>query len=395
MNTRFTPSIILLMLAVLALPSISVAGAHDGAPHPTASSYSPGMNGDLSGAYGLINGKRAVLKMSQKGDAAKGTLEAYLDGFLLEDHRLFLKKMRLTGSYTFNQETSRSEGKYLFVLYGRTVASHDESMDCNRTKCYPVFFALTGFRSAHGGDEVRLTTQWAAAFEFEGEAESVSGQLAAWAYFHDPVASIDITPSKLNLVFNPVSPNPHQNTGHLVATLRDNDGFVLSGRKVTWTSSNEKVAQVNDNGVVTGLSKGNAVITARSEGVTRTVSVQVTPRVVPDRYIYLEGGADRIKLVSVYDEEVAKNYPGQVEVCLQVATSSGWWKGIGISTSTTDPTIEGEKSDGIQCIKTNRSNKHVYYWKAKFLGVHTYVGADYVDMTNLGGYKVTFVWETD
>ena len=45
--------------------------------------------------------------------------------------------------------------------------------------------------------------------------------------------------------------------------------------KVTWTSSKPKVASVNKNGLVKGLSKGQTVITAKHAGVTYKCTVTV------------------------------------------------------------------------------------------------------------------------
>jgi len=58
----------------------------------------------------------------------------------------------------------------------------------------------------------------------------------------------------------------------LVATLRADDGTVLEGRAITWSSSDETVARVDAAGVVRGLQGGEAVITASVEGKSATVA---------------------------------------------------------------------------------------------------------------------------
>src|SRR5688500_18250222 len=45
-------------------------------------------------------------------------------------------------------------------------------------------------------------------------------------------------------------------------TVKDANGAVLSGRSVTWSSSNTAVATVTQAGVVTGVGRGIAQITA-------------------------------------------------------------------------------------------------------------------------------------
>ncbi len=59
--------------------------------------------------------------------------------------------------------------------------------------------------------------------------------------------------------------------------MRDASGAPLSGRAVTWTSSAPTVAAVSSSGVVTGLTPGNAVITATSEGKSGTATITVLP----------------------------------------------------------------------------------------------------------------------
>lgn len=65
-------------------------------------------------------------------------------------------------------------------------------------------------------------------------------------------------------------------TRQYTATTYDASGNVLSGRAVTWSSSNTARATVNASGVVTGVSAGSATLTATSEGQTGQASVSVT-----------------------------------------------------------------------------------------------------------------------
>jgi uncharacterized protein YjdB len=77
-----------------------------------------------------------------------------------------------------------------------------------------------------------------------------------------------------------VTPNPAQvaleQTTQLTATVRDANGNELTGRDITWESSNEAIATVNDNGIVSGMSEGDVDITATAEGEAGTALVQVT-----------------------------------------------------------------------------------------------------------------------
>ena len=65
-------------------------------------------------------------------------------------------------------------------------------------------------------------------------------------------------------------------SAQFAASPRDAAGNVLTGRVVTWTSSNTAVATVTSSGRVTGTNPGTATITATSEGVSGTVTVTVT-----------------------------------------------------------------------------------------------------------------------
>jgi CubicO group peptidase (beta-lactamase class C family) len=64
-------------------------------------------------------------------------------------------------------------------------------------------------------------------------------------------------------------------TRQLAATTRDASGAALSGRAVTWATSNSAVATVNATGLVSALTAGTVTITATSEGRSGTARVRV------------------------------------------------------------------------------------------------------------------------
>src|SRR6185312_8565082 len=86
-----------------------------------------------------------------------------------------------------------------------------------------------------------------------------------------PVASVSVAPSAVTV--------DSGSTTQLTATLRDENGSVLSGRIITWGSSSSSVASVSAAGLVTGKTAGTVTITATSEGKSGTSSVTVA--VVP------------------------------------------------------------------------------------------------------------------
>jgi uncharacterized protein YjdB len=84
------------------------------------------------------------------------------------------------------------------------------------------------------------------------------------------VASVTISPSPASVMQGA--------TLALVATPRDGSGVSISALTATWQSNNSSIASVNTtSGVVTGVSAGNATITATISGVSGTVTVTVTP----------------------------------------------------------------------------------------------------------------------
>jgi hypothetical protein len=107
--------------------------------------------------------------------------------------------------------------------------------------------------------------------QFKIKAQGGSGALADSAVVTVSavaVASVDVSPATAGLTTG--------QTTQLTATPRDASGGSLSGRVVTWTSSNGAVASVNGNGLVTAASAGSATITATSEGRNGSAALTVT-----------------------------------------------------------------------------------------------------------------------
>ena len=63
----------------------------------------------------------------------------------------------------------------------------------------------------------------------------------------------------------------------LVATLKDRTGAVLTGRTITWKSSDTRIATVDAAGAFTALAGGTTTITAISEGIVGQLAVVVSP----------------------------------------------------------------------------------------------------------------------
>jgi hypothetical protein len=120
-----------------------------------------------------------------------------------------------------------------------------------------------------------------------------------------PVAEVVLTPNAATLV-------PSQTLALNVA-LRDADGLPLSGRTVTWSSSDPQVASVPPgSGLVRGVSPGTATITATSEGVSASATVTVVgPGVV--RFALSAPSATRDFLVVIDGGPLGMRYQGRVD----------------------------------------------------------------------------------
>jgi len=113
---------------------------------------------------------------------------------------------------------------------------------------------------------VRALAEGVAIITATSEGKSAQAQVTVEAPVQGPaVASVEVRPSLVVAYAGVDAP--------LAATLKAEDGTVLSGRGIVWSSSDDDVALVSAAGVVRGRREGEAVITASVEGKSATVAV--------------------------------------------------------------------------------------------------------------------------
>jgi uncharacterized protein YjdB len=101
-----------------------------------------------------------------------------------------------------------------------------------------------------------------------GEGRSGTAQVVVTAAAPTPVGSVALTPTSASLIIG--------GTTTISATIRDDNGAVLTGRAVTWSSSATGIATVSSSGIVTAVAPGSATITATCEGKTGTATITVS-----------------------------------------------------------------------------------------------------------------------
>ena len=105
----------------------------------------------------------------------------------------------------------------------------------------------------------------------------------------EPVATVTVSPADVTL--------PVGESQQLAATAKDAAGTSLTGRTITWESSDDGVATVSPTGLVSAVGPGDATVTATSEGksgdAALTVFVPVATVVVSPGALTLVVGAPR------------------------------------------------------------------------------------------------------
>lgn len=96
--------------------------------------------------------------------------------------------------------------------------------------------------------------------------EGVSGNASVTVQLV-PVARVVVSPASTSV--------KRGNTKQLVAIAYDAANNIITGRAVTWSSSDTRIATVDASGVVKGLSEGTVTITATVDGKSGTAIVKV------------------------------------------------------------------------------------------------------------------------
>src|SRR3989449_1970927 len=147
-----------------------------------------------------------------------------------------------------------------FVAYGRTSAGDSTSAS--------VSWSTSGGSIASNGS---YTADTASGDFLVTAASAQSGVSGTSRVRVRKVKTVTVSPPTATVALG--------QTVQLTATLRDASGNVLTGRTVTWSSSNLAVATVSGSGLVTaGAVASQATITATSEGQSGTATVTVVSK---------------------------------------------------------------------------------------------------------------------
>ncbi|HEV8399056.1 MAG TPA: Ig-like domain-containing protein, partial [Gemmatimonadales bacterium] len=159
------------------------------------------------------------------------------------------------------------------------------------------------------------------------------------------VASVAVTPASASVLVGA--------TQQLTATPLDADGNPLSGRVVTWASSNPAIASVDAAGLVTAVASGEPVtITATSEGKSGTAAISVSTVAVATVEVSpatgsIEAGGDTIRLTAVAKDADGNVLSGRAVTWTSgdpaaTVSTSGLVTGVTPGAPTITATIEGQ-----------------------------------------------------
>jgi uncharacterized protein YjdB len=115
-----------------------------------------------------------------------------------------------------------------------------------------------------------------------------------------PVASVAVSPASDEVVVT--------QTLQLTATPKDAQGGALTGRPVSWSTSDAATATVSSTGLVTGVSPGSVTITASVEGRSGTSAITVKPKpvgavILSPAQVSIETGQTRQLTAQVTDDQ--------------------------------------------------------------------------------------------
>jgi uncharacterized protein YjdB len=159
------------------------------------------------------------------------------------------------GSLSWGSAAGVARGTCAAPVVGTAIGAKRTCTVLGLTKATGYQFQLVAFRGALNVNAV-----------FGALSNIASGSTGGAAVA--PVMTVSVSPASVS--------QPAGTTQQLAATLKDASGNTLTGRSVTWTSSNPAIATVSSGGRETSVTPGTTTITATSEGKSGTATVTVT-----------------------------------------------------------------------------------------------------------------------
>lgn len=162
------------------------------------------------------------------------------------------------------------------------------------------------------------------------------------------VASVTLSPSPIAVT--------EGKTLQLTATTKAADGSTLTGRTITWASSNENVAKVSASGLLTGVGAGTAAISAMSEGKADTASAEVAPSVIAVASVTMNAASatlqvgDSKQLVATAKDAAGNTLTGRTitwassKATVASVSSSGLVKALAAGSASITATVDGKSA---------------------------------------------------
>lgn len=258
-----------------------------------------------------------------------------------------------------------------------------------------------GVATVNGSGVVTAAAAGSATITATSEGQSGSATVSVTTV---PVASVGVSPATASVQAG--------QTVQLTATPKDANGNALSGRTVTWASSNGAVATVSGTGLVSGTAAGSATITATSEGHSGSAPVTVT--VVPVASVTLSPSAaslpvaGTLQLTATLKDANGNALSGRSVTWASAATglatvsSTGLVTGVAAGSATITATSEGQSGTALVSVTTSQPGQVTYY-RTNFsdgtlgpLGFYSYNGSgtwaastDYLDPGSAHSIKFT------
>lgn len=164
-----------------------------------------------------------------------------------------------------------------------------------------------------------------------------------------PVATVTVSPSSASLYV--------AQTADLNASPKDSAGNTLTGRVVTWSTSEAAVATVSATGIVTAVAPGAATVTATVEGKTAAVTITVslvpvaTVTVTPSTAILYLG--QTVDLGATAKDSAGNTLTGRAiawsssNTAIATVSSTGIVTAVAAGSATITATVEAKTGTGV------------------------------------------------